>query len=155
MEVVYFKPSRDLSAEASGIARFAPRETVLEIADFVSLHLSLTEQTRGSFAAPDFGRMKPGAFLVNTARGAILDEAALVEALMSGRLAGAALDVMSEEPLPPDSDLCRFPNVILQPHAAGATRETRRAMEEMAVTNLVAVLTGTPPPVIVNPDAIP
>ncbi|HWK43972.1 MAG TPA: NAD(P)-dependent oxidoreductase [Stellaceae bacterium] len=152
MEVVYFKRGRDHAAEAAGIARFASRDELFATADFVSLHVPLTEETRGSVGAAAFARMKHGAFLINTARGAVVDEAALVEALRSGHLAGAGLDVMVDEPLPPSSPLCGLPSVILQPHAASATRETRRRMEETAVGNLLAVITGQRPPVIVNPE---
>ena len=98
--------------------------------------------------------MKPGAFLVNTARGAIVNEAELIAALTTRLLAGAGLDVMTQEPLPPTSPLCALPNVILQPHAAAATRETRRAMEERAVENLLGVLCGRQTSVIVNPEAL-
>ena len=148
MEVVAFKP-RGLPADG-----FVSRNEVLATSDFVSLHLPLTAATRGSMGASDFARMKRGSFLINTARGAIIDEAALLAALRSGHLAGAALDVMAEEPMAPDHPLCALPNVILQPHAAGATRETRRGMEEMAVANLLAALERRQPPVIVNPNAI-
>ena len=154
MDVVYYKPTRDLAAEASGIARYAGRDEVLATADFVSLHLPLTAETRGTIGAAELARMKRGAFLVNTARGAILDEAALVDALSSGHLAGAALDVMTEEPLPPAHPFCTLPNVILQPHAAGATRETRRRMEEAATRNLLETLACRVPPTIVNPDVL-
>lgn len=148
MTVVAFKPSGTM---ADG---FVSRDEVLAGSDFVSLHLPLTDATRGTVGAADFARMKPGAFFINTARGAIVDEAALVDALRSGHLGGAALDVITEEPMAPEHPLCALPNVILQPHAAGATRETRRGMEEMAVANLLAVLAGRQPPVIVNPQAI-
>jgi len=93
-------------------------ERLLEISDYVSLHAPLTPQTRGLFNAEAFRRMKAGAFIVNTARGPLLDEAALVAALDSGRLGGAALDVVATEPLPKDSSLLGRANVILTPHTA-------------------------------------
>ncbi len=155
MATIYFKRTRDHAAEDEGIARFADsRDALFAEADFVSIHAPLTAETRDSIGAREFALMKPGAFLINTARGAIVNEAALVKALTRRVIAGAGLDVLTEEPLPATSPLCALPNVILQPHAAGATRETRRAMEELAVANLLAVLGGTRPPVIVNPEAL-
>jgi lactate dehydrogenase-like 2-hydroxyacid dehydrogenase len=150
MEVVYCKPTED----RTGIARRVGRDEVFTTADFVSIHAPLTAETRGSIGAREFALMKPTAYLINTARGAIVDEAALAAALRAGRPAAAALDVMAEEPLPAASPLCGLANVILQPHAAGATRETRRAMEELAVANLLAVLRGERPRAIVNPEVL-
>lgn len=155
METTYFKRTRDHAAEDEGIARFvASRDELFRRADFISIHVPLTPETRNSIGKREFALMKPGAFLVNTARGAIVNEAELIAALTTRLLAGAGLDVMTQEPLPPTSPLCALPNVILQPHAAAATRETRRAMEERAVENLLGVLCGRQPSVIVNPEAL-
>lgn len=153
MKVVYAKPSRDLAAEAAGIATHATMDELLATSDFVSLHLPLNETTRGLIGRRELAAMKRGSFLVNTARGAIVDEDALVEALRSGHLAGAGLDVMAHEPLPPDHPLASLPNVLLQPHAGGATTATRRAMEEQTVANLEALLAGRRPASLVNPAA--
>ncbi len=154
METTYFKRMRDLAAEREGIARFvASRDELLSHADIVSIHAPLTPETRNSIGNREFALMRPGAFLVNTARGAILNEAELIDALTTRQLAGAALDVMTDEPLPPTSPLCTLSNVILHPHS-GATREARRAMEELAVENLLGVLGGLRPSVIVNPGAL-
>lgn len=150
MDVIYWKPTPDEGAAA----RYVSRDEVFATSDVVSLHLPLTAATRGIVGAAEFARMKPGAFLVNTARGAVTDEAALAAALRSGHLGGAGLDVMATEPLPPNHELCGLPTVILQPHAAGATRETRRRMERAAVTNLLAVLAGDRPRSVVNPEAV-
>jgi len=96
--------------------------------------------------------MRPGAILVNTARGGIVDEAALAAALRSGRLAGAALDVFEREPLPPGSPLLDAPNAILTPHIGSATVATRARMAELAVENLLAGLAGRPMPRCANPE---
>jgi glyoxylate reductase len=155
MDTIYFKRRRDHAAESWGIARFvASRDELFASADVVSIHAPLTPETRNSIGTREFALMKPGAFLVNTSRGAIVNEAELIEALTTRLIAGAGLDVMTQEPLPPESPLCALPNVILQPHAAAATKETRRAMEELAVENLLGVLHGPKPSVIVNPEAL-
>jgi lactate dehydrogenase-like 2-hydroxyacid dehydrogenase len=154
LKVIYFKRNRDLAAEAAGIASFATRDELFRRADFLSLHLPLTEETRGSIGARELGLMKRGAFLINTARGAIVDEFALADCLKREAIAGAALDVMVEEPLPPTSPLCALPNVVLQPHVGSATIETRRALEEASVANLLAVLAGQRPRFIVNPEVL-
>jgi len=142
MQVSYFQRRRDTAMEAAGIVRYREREDLLRSADVLSIHLPLSEATRHSVGATEVGWMKPSAYLVNTSRGAVVDEAALVEALRSGRIAGAGLDVMDHEPLDPASPLCALPNVILQPHAGSATTETRTAMMALAVDNLVEGLAG-------------
>ncbi|HRE15287.1 MAG TPA: NAD(P)-dependent oxidoreductase, partial [Usitatibacteraceae bacterium] len=112
--------------------------------DVVSLHLPLVEATRGLFGAERLSRMKKGSVLVNSARGGIVDEAALARALQEGRLAGAALDVFTEEPLPAGSPLADAPNLILTPHIAGVTQESNERVSGI-VANLVAeVLRGAP-----------
>lgn len=104
--------------------------------DVVSVHLRLSPETEGMIGAAQFARMKPGAILLNTARGAIVDEAALVEALRTGRIAGAGLDAFTVEPLPPGHPLTALPNVVLTPHCAGITPEALEAGLRMAVENL-------------------
>lgn len=122
-KVVYSQRRRlDPALEAGlGVAYRKPRALFSE-ADFVSLHLPLTAQTRGLVGRELLGAMKPGAFLVNTARAAVIGREALIEALESGRLGGAALDVHYEEPVPADDALLAFPNVLLTPHVAGGSR---------------------------------
>ncbi len=127
IETVYCKRSRDRDAEDRGIATYTARDDLLRSSDFVSLHLPLTPETRMSIGAREFALMKPGSYLINTARGAMVDKVALIDALAAGRLAGAGLDVMAEEPLAANHPLCRLPNVILMPHAGGATRRDARA----------------------------
>jgi glyoxylate reductase len=115
-------------------------------ADFVSLHLPLTPQTRHLIDAAALAAMKPTAILVNTARGAIVDQVALAHALRDGRLAGAALDVTDPEPLPPGDPLLKAPNLLVVPHIGSATHSTRERMADMAVANLTAGLAGDPMP---------
>ena len=118
-------------------------EQVLEEADFVSLHCPATAETRHLMDENRLGRMKPGAYLINTARGDVVDEAALVAALRSGRLAGAGLDVFEREPQV-SPELLAMENVVLLPHLGSATRETRVAMGMRAVENLRLFFQGQP-----------
>ena len=131
-----------------------PLEPALEQADVVTLHCPLTDETRGLIAVGELAAMRPGAYLVNTARGPIVDHAALLDALREGSIAGAALDVTEPEPLPPDHPLQDAPNLLVVPHVASATHATRAAMAEIAVDNLLAGLRGEPMPHCVNADAL-
>ena len=120
-------------------------ERLLEISDFISVHAPLTPQTRGLFNADAFGRMKKGAYIVNTARGPLLDEAALVAALDAGRLGGAALDVAASEPLSKDSPLLGRPNVIVTPHTAFYSVEALEELQTKCATDVARVLGGEKP----------
>jgi glyoxylate reductase len=121
-------------------------EELLERSDFVTLHCPLTPQTRGLIDAEALGRMKPTAYLVNTARGPVVDTGALAAALHAGELAGAALDVTDPEPLPANHPLLEAPNLLVVPHIASATHATRGRMADIAVDNLLAGLAGEPMP---------
>jgi glyoxylate reductase len=123
-------------------------------ADVVTLHCPLTGETRGLIGADELAAMKLDAYLVNTARGPIVDHAALLGALREGAIAGAALDVTDPEPLPPDDPLLDAPNLLVVPHVASATHQTRAAMADMAVDNLLAGLRGEPMPHCVNPEVL-
>jgi glyoxylate reductase len=127
---------------SSGVAL----DEVLERSDFVSIHCPLTPATHHLIDAPALARMQAGAILINTARGPIVDQAALRTALLDGTIAGAALDVTDPEPLPPDDPLWDAPNLIVLPHIGSATRAARERMAEMAVDNLLAGLAGEPQP---------
>ncbi|MBO0749659.1 MAG: D-glycerate dehydrogenase, partial [Porphyrobacter sp.] len=127
-------------------ATFYPElNDLLAASDFVSLHIPGGAETNGLIGAEALAAMKPGAYLINTARGGVIDHAALAEALRSGRLAGAGLDVYPAEPQVPD-ELLGFENVVLLPHLGSATRETRIAMGERALANVIAWAEGRPLP---------
>lgn len=126
-------------------------DELLAKADFLSVHLALTDETRGLLDAGRIAAMKPGAVLVNTARGGIVDEHALAEALSQGHLYAAGIDVFEEEPVPADNPLLSLPNVVLAPHIGSATAATRARMADMAADNAIAALRGQPMPHCFNP----
>lgn len=126
-------------------------EEGLQEADFVSLHVDLNAGTRHLMGRDQFRAMKPTAFLVNTSRGGVVDQPALVRALAEGQIAGAGLDVLSDEPPGPDDPVLTTPNVIIVPHIGSATVETRQAMARCAVDNLLMVLSGQGSPFVLRP----
>jgi D-3-phosphoglycerate dehydrogenase / 2-oxoglutarate reductase len=134
----------EAAASALGVELLS-LERVLEVADFVSLHTPLMPATKGMFAAAIFGKMKRGAFFINTARGALVDEGALLQALDSGQLGGAALDVVAEEPLTGRSPLLGRPNVILTPHTAFYSVEALLELQTKCATDVARVLSGQDP----------
>lgn len=127
-------------------------DELLQRSDFVSVHVALAPGTRNLIDADKIALMKPGAVLVNTARGGIVDETALAEALVSGRLSAAGIDVFEREPVPADSPLLELGNVVLAPHIGSATTLTRARMADMAAANAIAALKGQVMPCCVNPE---
>lgn len=137
-----FHPSPE-RAQALGV-RFVELDELLASSNVVSLHVKLTEDSRGLIGPRELAQMKPGALLINCARGGVVDTAALVEALHSGHLGGAALDVYDREPLPADHPLLACEQVILTPHNADQTPEGIDLLNEGAVDNVIAFLEGQP-----------
>jgi lactate dehydrogenase-like 2-hydroxyacid dehydrogenase len=154
LKVIYHKPTRDKAAEAEGLAEYRERDALFAESDFLSVHCPLSPETTRSIGAREFALMKSSAYFINTARGMIVDETALIAALQAGTIAGAGLDVMAVEPIDKSHPLCALPNVLLQPHIGSATVETRRAMMELAVENLLAALSGKPPRAVVNRELV-
>jgi glyoxylate reductase len=150
MKVLYHDQIRIESAEDELGAEYRSLEALLQEADFVSLHVNLNEKTKGLIGAKEFNLMKPTAVLINTARGPIVDQKALYEALNENKIAYAALDVTNPEPLPADDRLLTLPNILITPHIASATVTSRTKMCLMAVQNLVAGLKGEDLPFPVN-----
>ena len=144
MEVLAW--SQNLTAERAAEAgvTLVPKDDLLARSDFVSVHLVLGERTRGLIGARELGLMKRSAYLVNTSRGPIVDEAALIRALQEGTIAGAGLDVFDEEPLPPDHPLRRLPNTVIAPHLGYVTEETYRIFYGQALDDIQAFLRGEP-----------
>lgn len=132
------------SPKADALARHVDFEELLAVSDILSLNAPATEQTRGLFDTAAFSKLKPGAVLVNTARGELVDEVALVAALKSGRLGGAGLDVFAQEPLPADHPLLALPNVVLAPHVAWLTPETLDRSLSVAIENCLRLQDGRP-----------
>jgi len=132
--------------DAGGFERVTDLDSLLARVDILSLHCPLTEQTRGLIGRRELALLKPGALLVNTARGPIVDEAALVEALRSGHLGGAGLDTFAVEPITPDNPLLALDNVILTPHVAGVTRNAALQVATITARNVVDALAGRPLP---------
>ncbi|MCL4240155.1 MAG: D-glycerate dehydrogenase [Dehalococcoidia bacterium] len=135
--------------------QYRPLDDLLGESDIVSLHVNLTAETHHLLGTRELGLMKPTAWVVNTSRGPVIDQAALVRALRQGTIAGAALDVLESEPPAADEPILSLPNVVLLPHVGSATVETRAAMLDLAVKNLLAVLSGQEPPACVNREALP
>ena len=150
LKLIYTDSRQEPEAEARFSAQFRTLDELLGESDFVSLHCPLNVQTRGLISEAALKKMKPDSVLVNTARGPIVDQDALVSALRERWISGAALDVTDPEPLPPEHPLYDLPNCLIVPHIGSATRGTRRRMAEMACENLLAGLDGNELPNQVN-----
>ncbi len=152
MRILYFDKGRKFEAEQQSFAQYAELETLLREADFVSLHTSLSQETYHLMDDAHLGMMQPGGILINTARGPVVDPGALFRALSSGAIAYAALDVTEPEPIRPDDPLLTLDNIIVAPHIASASHQTRNKMAVMAAANLIAGLKGERLPHCVNPQ---
>ena len=152
MRVAFIDPFVDASTVPAGVTRADSLEALLASADVVSVHVPLTPETRGMFGTAEFAAMRPGAVFVNTARGGLVDNDALIAALESGHLFGAGLDVTSPEPLPADHPILRRGDVLVTPHIASATREGKARMFRVAFAQAIAVLEGRRPEHLVNPE---
>jgi glyoxylate reductase len=155
MQVLYYDVYRREDLEQQLGYRYADVDTLLRESDFVTLHVDLNAQTRKLINAEALAKMKRTAILVNAARGPIVDQKALADALRDGVIAGAALDVTDPEPIPLDDPLLKLDNCIVVPHIASASVATRTRMSELAAENILAVLGGRRPPTPVNPQVLP
>ena len=153
MEVLSFDPYlSDEECQTRGATK-VEFEEMLERADYVSIHCPRTAESFNMMNAEAFARMKSGAYFITTARGGIHDEAALADALRSGHIAGAGLDVWAEEPPSPNHPLMAFDNVLVSPHTAGVSHESRENVGRIAAEQIATVCAGKRPPRLLNPDA--
>ncbi|WP_407154002.1 hydroxyacid dehydrogenase [Bradyrhizobium sp. STM 3557] len=142
MQVRVFDPYMPADVSVEGVERVGSLDDILATSDVISLHCPLTPQTRNMISRDQIARMRRGCILVNTARGGLIDETALFEALRDGLIAGAGLDSFAEEPARPDLPLLRLPNVVVTPHAGASTQAARDAMGVIAVNHVMDVLEG-------------
>lgn len=154
MKILYHDVHKNPRAEADFGARQVDLDTLLGEADFVSLHADLNDSTRGMIGAAQFKKMKPTAVLINTARGPLVDQHALADALRLGTIFAAGLDVTEPEPPRMDDPLLKLPNIVIAPHIASATVQTRNRMAEICARNLIAGVTGKPLEAWVNPTVV-
>lgn len=155
MQVLYYDVYKNEKAEKEFGARQVDFDTLLRESDFVSIHTDLNDKTRGMFNTAAFQKMKRTAVLINSARGPLVDQKALAEALKSGTIFAAGLDVTDPEPPAPDDPLLQLPNAVIAPHIASATVGTRNAMADICANNLIAGVTGEKLPAWVNPEVEP
>jgi phosphoglycerate dehydrogenase-like enzyme len=151
MHLLAYDIAPSAAAEKLG-ANFVSLEQLLSGSDFVSLHAALTQQNRGLIGEAQLRKMKPSAYLINTARGGLVDESALVRALREKWIAGAALDAFSVEPLPADHPLRHAPNVLLTPHLASFARETAERVSLASAQAIVDLMQGRRPQFVLNPE---
>jgi len=153
MKVLYTEQVPRPEADKEFGARRVELDEMLAQSDYISAHVDLNPTTKGMFGSVQFKKMKPTAVFVNTARGPLVDQKALAEALRSGTIFAAGLDVTDPEPLPRDHELYKLPNCVIVPHIASATVGTRNAMARLCAENLLAGVSSKPLPNWVNPDA--
>lgn len=154
MEILYYDVYRREDLEREHGYRYVDIDTLLSESDFVTVHVDLNDNTRKMFSTDAFRKMKKTGYLINAARGPIVDTDALYEAVRSGEIAGAGLDVTDPEPLPADHPLLTLESVVVCPHIASASLQTRTKMAILAADNIVAVLEGRRPPTPVNPEVL-
>ena len=152
MRILYYDRRRDPEAEQKHGAHYVDLDTLLRESDFASLHTTLSRETHHLMNDARLRKMKPGGILINTARGPVVDPDALYRALSAGTIAYAALDVTEPEPIAPDNPLLTLDNIVITPHIASASIQTRGKMAAMAAANLIAGLKGEPLPNCVNPQ---
>ena len=156
MRVLAFDPHlTEAEIKARGAERMTSLEDMLRLSDYVSINCPHTKETRGMMGAEQFAAMRPHAYFITTARGGIHDEAALAEALTAKRIAGAGLDVWEDEPPPSDHPLMAFDNVLVSPHTAGITRQSRHNIARIAAEQMLDILDGRRPPRLLNPEVWP
>ena len=146
MRILYHNRHRKPECEQRLGVTYAERDELLSASDFVSLNCPLTPETTGLIGAREFAQMQRSAILINMARGPVVDSTALYDALQSGTITAAAIDVTEPEPLPRDDPLLRLPNLIITPHLGIASNRTRQRMMEMTIDNLNAGIAGGPLP---------
>jgi glyoxylate reductase len=154
MKVLYYNTKRKEEAERELGIKYAELDDLLQNSDFVSLHVPLTPDTKGMIGERELAPMKPTAYLINTSRGEVVDEPALIDALKNNRLRGAGLDVFHGEPININKELYELDNVVLIPHIGSASFETRSKMAEMAAQAIIDGLEGKKPQHIVNPEVL-
>ncbi|HLW67200.1 MAG TPA: D-glycerate dehydrogenase [Gemmataceae bacterium] len=155
MNIIYYDEVANPKAEADLKARRVDFDTLLRESDFISVHAALTDSSRGMFSTKEFAKMKRTAVFINSARGPLVDQKALVEALKSATIFAAGVDVTDPEPPDPNDPFLHLPNAVVAPHIASATHSTRDGMAEICADNLIAGVTGQPLPAWVNPDVGP
>jgi D-3-phosphoglycerate dehydrogenase len=153
--VIAYDPYVPPDAAAAAGVRLVDFDTLLAESDVISIHAPLTAETRGLFGTSAFGKMKRGAFVVNTSRGPLVDTDALTRALQSGHLAGAGLDVLETEPPPRDHPLLQLPNVAITPHTGFYSEQSLEELQTKAAQNVRSALTGQTPRYVVNRDVLP
>lgn len=154
MKLLYYDAVRNEGLERKYGIEYVTFDRLLRESDFLSVHVPLLPGTKKSVGAREFALMKRSAYLINTARGSVVDEAALIRALKDRRIAGAGLDVFEDEPVNSKNELLKMENVVLAPHMASGSIETRTAMAVMAARNIVAALKGEAPPDLLNKELL-
>lgn len=154
MKIIYYKRTRDREFEENNKVTYTPFKDLLHDSDSISLHLPLSNETLNLFTEPQFRAMKKTAFLINQARGKVVNENELVKALRNGWIGGYATDVYEQEPPDPGCELLAFKNVIATPHLAGSTRESRARSADMVVEDVSRVLRGDVPLHLTNPEVL-